>query len=252
MNKNVSKHVTRYCGILIVFIVICIIWYIFSYFINKAFFPNPFIVFKTVISLINSGVLFVHLKASLSRICWTLLLSFIPAIIIGIAAGRSAKINAVISPMLYITHPLPKAAFLPLIMLFFGIGEASKIVLLSFTVFGQIILAARDSVHRISQTYIDSVYSLGANRIQLIRHVIIPAILPDLFTSLRVSLGTIMAVLFLAETFASSSGLGFLIVDAWNRIAYPEMYAAILALSFLGLVLFILADIAEKIICPWR
>jgi NitT/TauT family transport system permease protein len=77
-------------------------------------------------------------------------------------------------------------------------------------------------------------------------------VLPDLFTSLRVSLGTLMAVLFLAETFASSSGVGFLIIDAWTRIAYPEMYAAILALSILGLILFKIVDFAEHLFCPWK
>ncbi|MDR2900682.1 MAG: ABC transporter permease [Treponema sp.] len=208
--------------------------------------------FKTLISLARSGVLFFHLGASFSRICWALVWGFLPALVLGLAAGRSEKLNAVISPIIYIIHPLPKAAFLPLIMLFLGIGEISKIFLLSFIIFSQILVAVRDSSNRISQTYIDSVRSMGANRFQIILHAIIPAALPDVFTSLRVSLGTVMAVLFLAETFASSSGLGFLIVDAWTRIAYPEMYAAILVLSILGLMLFGIAALGERLFCPWK
>jgi NitT/TauT family transport system permease protein len=252
MNEYKAKHGIKVLGILFVLIILFMTWNFLARFISKPFLPLPSITFKTLISLAESKVLFLHLKASLSRIGFALVLGFIPALILGLAAGRLAKLNAFISPILYITHPLPKAAFLPLIMLFLGIGEISKIFLLAFIIFSQILIAARDSATRISQSLIDSVRSLGANRLQIIHHVIIPATLPDLFTSLRVSLGTVMAVLFLAETFASSSGLGFLIVDAWTRINYPEMYAAILALSFLGLILFILTDVAEKIFCPWR
>jgi NitT/TauT family transport system permease protein len=248
MIKNVSKHFI----IFIVLILFLLAWNGIAQLVNKNFLPTPFITFKTLITLAKSGVLLIHIEASLSRILWTLIWSFIPAAGLGLAAGRNKKWNTIISPIIYITHPLPKAAFLPLIMLFFGIGEISKIILLSFTIFGQIVLTARDAANRIPENLIHSVRSMGSNRWQIILHGIIPAVLPDLFTSLRVSLGTLMAVLFLAETFASSSGLGFLIIDAWTRIAYPEMYAAILALSFLGLILFALTDIAEIIFCPWR
>jgi NitT/TauT family transport system permease protein len=252
VNNFSSKYILKYLGIVFVILFVFVIWFIASQGLNKTFLPSPIATAKTFLFLAESGVLFLHLGKSLYRIFWALAFSFIPAVIFGLAAGRSSKINAVISPVCYIMHPLPKAAFLPLIMLFFGIGEISKIMLLAFIVFSQILVAARDSAHRISQSFIDSVRSLGASNIQVIRYVIIPAVLPDLFTSLRVSLGTVMAVLFLAETFASSSGLGFLIVDAWTRIAYTEMYAAILALSFLGLVLFVLTDLLEKLFCPWK
>lgn len=243
---------TRYLGMLIVLILLFVSWNISAEFVNKAFLPSPLAALTSLYSLAASGVLFFHLKASLSRIFLSLVFSFIPAAAIGLASGRSKKLNAFVSPVLYIVHPLPKAAFLPVIMLFFGIGEVSKIILLSFIIFSQILAAARDSSKRISQNFIDIVRSMGASRRQIIIHTIIPAALPDLCTSLRVSLGTLMAVLFLAETFASSSGLGFLIVDAWTRIAYPEMYAAILALSFLGLILFLLLDIIERLLCPWK
>ena len=99
---------------------------------------------------------------------------------------------------------------------------------------------------------IDSVRSLGASKLELAALVVVPAALPDLLTSLRVSLGTAVAVLFLAETFATDTGLGFLIVDSWSRVAYAEMYAAIIALSLLGLGLFAAVDAAERLLCPWH
>lgn len=252
MIKHQLKYVTSSLRILFVLIFILAAWSCSSRLINKSFLPSPSVSFKALLSLAQSGMLFFHLGASLSRIFWAFLWSFIPAAALGLTAGRSTKLNALISPILYITYPLPKAAFLPVIMLFFGLGEISKIVLISLIIFSQILIAARDSSSRIPQSLIHSVRSLGAGSIQVIQHVIIPAALPDLFTSLRVSLGTALAVLFLAETFAASSGLGFLIIDAWTRIAYAEMYASILALSILGLALFMLTDIAERLFCPWK
>ncbi len=252
MIKHQLKYITSFLRILLVLIFILAAWSCSSRLISKSFLPSPSVSFKALLSLAQSGMLFFHLGASLSRIFWAFLWSFIPAAALGLTAGRSAKLNALISPILYITYPLPKAAFLPVIMLFFGLGEISKIVLISLIIFSQILIAARDSSSRIPQSLIHSVRSLGAGSIQVIQHVIIPAALPDLFTSLRVSLGTALAVLFLAETFAASSGLGFLIIDAWTRIAYAEMYASILALSILGLALFMLTDIAERLFCPWK
>jgi NitT/TauT family transport system permease protein len=175
----------------------------------------------------------------------------IPAAVLGIASGRSPRLDALVSPAIYLLHPVPKAAFLPVIMLFFGLGEVSKIFLLGFTIFSQILVTMRDSARQVPPELLDSVRSLGAGRAGLLRHVIIPAVLPGFFTGFRVSLGAAMAVLFLAETFAAESGLGYLIVDAWTRVAYAEMYAAILALSLLGLLLFALTDFLEKILCPW-
>jgi NitT/TauT family transport system permease protein len=112
-------------------------------------------------------------------------------------------------------------------------------------------MTIRDAAKQTPPELLDSVRSLGAGRAALLWHVVIPAVLPAFFTALRVSLGTAVAVLFLAETFAAQSGLGYLIMDAWARIAYPEMYAAILTLSLLGLILFVLVDVLDRFFCPW-
>ena len=252
MNGSSSNNITRPLGVLIVLAGIFIFWALAAKLVDKAFLPGPVESLTSLANLAKRGTLFIHLGASLSRIFRALVWGFIPAAALGLAAGRSSGLNALVSPFISIFHPLPKAAFLPVIMLFLGLGEASKVFLLAFIIFSQILVAARDSSARVSPGYIDSVRSLGASRLGLIRHVIIPGVLPDLFTSLRVSLGTAVAVLFLAETFAASRGLGYLIIDAWTRIAYPEMYAAILSLSFLGLILFGLVDLAEKLLCPWN
>jgi NitT/TauT family transport system permease protein len=242
----VKKHIS----IALALLAFCLLWQGASLLARRPFLPGPLTSAAALGRLAAEGKLARHLGASLSRIIWALVSSTIPAAVLGIAAGRSPRLNRVISPVIYLLHPLPKAAFLPVIMLIFGLGEVSKIVLVGFIIFSQTLVTLRDAARQVPEELLDSVRSLGAGKPALLRHVIIPSVLPGFFTSLRVSLGTAVAVLFLAETFASESGLGFLIVDAWTRIAYPEMYAAIMALSFLGLLLFALVDILESIFTP--
>jgi len=242
----------KYFGILLALLAFAVFWLGIAALVERPFLPGPIKVASALVRLAGRGQLWPHLGSSLSRIFWALLTSTIPAAALGLAAGRSGRFNNFLSPVIYLLYPLPKAAFLPVIMLFFGLGEVSKIFLVGFIVFSQILVNMRDAAKQVSAEYLDSVRSLGAGRGGLLWHVIIPAVLPAFFTGLRISLGTAVAVLFLAETFAAQSGLGYLIMDAWTRIAYPEMYAAILALSLLGLLLFIVIDLMEYFICPWQ
>ncbi|MDR2194042.1 MAG: ABC transporter permease [Treponema sp.] len=239
-------------GIAIALIAVGLLWALAARAVNKPFLPHPLAAFTSLIRLGKTGVLEKHLSASLHRLCWALITGFFPAALLGFAAGRSKRLNAVISPFVYIMHPLPKVAFLPLIMLFLGLGNASKIFLLAFTIFSQVLLAVRDAAGRVSENCVTAVRSMGAHRAAIFIHVILPASLPDLCTALRVCLGTAIAVLFLAETFAAETGLGYLIVDAWTRVAYADMFAGILAMSMLGLVLFALVDLLERLLCPWE
>ncbi len=238
-------------GIVIAATGVVMVWALASAALGKPFLPSPSASFQALWSSASSGNLGRHAMASASRVFWALAVSFVPAAALGLAAGRSRRVDTFVSPIVYLLHPLPKVAFLPIILLVFGLGEASKIILVCLIVSSQILVSARDSARRISEQLIDSVRSLGASRLDLALRVVVPSALPDLLTSLRVSLGTAVAVLFLAETFATETGLGYMIVDAWARVAYPEMYAAIIALSLLGLGFFIAIDFAERILCPW-
>lgn len=250
--QEVKPPLRKLTGIAIALVVLFLGWTLAARAVGKPFLPYPMAVFNDVIRLGKTGALGKHAAASLHRIFWALLTGFFPAALLGLAAGRSKRLNAVISPFIYIVHPLPKVVFLPLIMLFLGLGDTSKIFLLAFTIFSQTLLAMRDVSARVNESYIAAVRSMGANRFALFFHVILPASLPDLCTAFRVCLGTATAVLFLAETFAAETGLGYLIVDAWTRVAYTEMFAGILTMSALGLSLFAIVDMAERILCPWK
>lgn len=239
-------------GLVLALAGLAVAWELAAVLVARPFLPGPGQAAIAFAGLAASGELARHGLASAGRVLAAIALAFPPAAALGLLAGRSRRVDAVVSPLAYVLHPLPKAAFLPVIMLALGLGDAAKVFLVGLIVFSQVLVAARDAARRIPPRLIDSVRSLGAGRLTVARLVVLPATLPDLLTSLRVSLGTSVAVLFLAETFATETGLGFLIVDAWARVAYDEMYAAIAALSMLGLGLFGAADLAERLLCPWR
>jgi ABC-type nitrate/sulfonate/bicarbonate transport system permease component len=220
--------------------------------VKRPFLPSPWTTLSRMASRIADGSLAAHLGASARRVGLALALAAPPAALLGMGAGRSRRLDSLVSPFVYILHPLPKVAFLPVIMLFLGLGDAAKVFLIGLIVFGQLLVSARDAAKAVPEAFVDSVRSLGGSQVALLRHVFFPATLPSLLSALRVSLGTAIAVLFLAETFASETGLGWYIVDAWTRVDYPDMYAAIVALSLFGLGCYLAIDAAEGVLCSWR
>jgi ABC-type nitrate/sulfonate/bicarbonate transport system permease component len=133
-----------------------------------------------------------------------------------------------------------------------GIGNVSKVFIIALILFFQILVVVRDQASNLRPELIASVRSLGAGRRAIFRFVYLPASLPAVLTSLRVSIGTAIAVLFFAESFATSSGLGYyIIVETWGRLAYAQMYAGVLAMSLLGLSLYFVVDWLQRRLCPW-
>ena len=152
---------------------------------------------------------------------------------------------------MFLSYPVPKAVFLPVLLVLLGIGNMSIVALITLIVFFQILVTARDAARQIPSGSVTSVRSLGATRWQVFRHVVLPASMPDVFTALRISSGTAIAVLFFSESIAGQTGLGWYIYDAWGRIAYSEMFAGILAMALLGVVLYEIIESAERRVCRW-
>jgi NitT/TauT family transport system permease protein len=228
------------------------LWWCSSLIIDKPFFPTPDRVVLEMVQQFLMGDLTPHLMTSLFRVFAALIFSFFPALFLGIAAGRSPGFDSLISPAVYLLYPVPKVALLPIILLFLGLGNISKIFFVSLVVFFQFYLNLRDETAGISRQYFDSLTSLGGSKRNELRHIILPALMPRIFSSLRMTLGTAIAILFLAETFATRKGIGWYIMDAWSRIAYTEMYAGILALSLAGFLLFLILDLSESFFCRWK
>ena len=228
------------------------LWGTLSALMDNALFPGPFAVGAEFAKELGRGGLGLHLGISLGRVAAAVCAAFFPALALGILAGMRRSIDNLVSPAVYVLFPVPKVALLPVIMLFLGMGNLSKIFLVALIVFFQFYLNIRDEAAGINPGYFDSLKSLGGNGKDCVFHIILPTLLPRILSSLRLTLGTAIAVLFLAETFATRTGIGWYIMDAWAQLDYDRMYAGIAALSLGGLLLFGLVDAAEWYGCGWR
>lgn len=249
---SIAKFIGKTAQILGAALFLCALWWIAAALLQKPFLPSPSLAFERFAQNLRSGTFLLHVIASARRVFLALLIAGPLAWLLGILAGRVRLFDNFFAPLVYLLHPLPKVAFLPILMLFLGLGDASKVALMGLVIFGQLFVTGRDASKSIPSALIDSVRVLGFPRMAIVRLVIAPSTAPSLMSALRVSLGTSIAVLFLSETFASVDGLGWYIMDAWSRIDYPDMYAAILALSLFGLILYLVIDAIEAYLLRWR
>ncbi|NLL51125.1 MAG: ABC transporter permease [Peptococcaceae bacterium] len=238
-------------GYLGAFLFLIIFWHLAAIFINLPILPTPGKALAASWRLLQ-GELTGHLLISSYRVLVSLLISFLLGVPLGLWMGYSSRADRLLAPIVYLTYPIPKIVFLPLILLFLGLGDVSKIFLLTLIVFYQILVTTRDAVRKISVETIDSLRSLGGTKTQIYKYVLWPASLPDVLTALRISTGTAIAVLFFAESFATTKGLGYFIMDAWARSAPDEMFAGILIMGVLGVVLFLAVDVLEYVFCRWQ
>ncbi|MEJ5348574.1 MAG: ABC transporter permease [Desulfosoma sp.] len=193
-----------------------------------------------------------HFHASTRRVVFSMLAAWSVGFPLGILMGSHKKVDAWLAPLVFLTYPVPKIVLLPVVLLLFGLGDFSKVLLIALIVGYQVLVAVRDGVAGLNPKYLDSVRTLGAGPWSLFRHVLLPAALPHGFTALRLGTGTGVAVLFFVESFATSRGLGYLIMDAWGRLDYGNMFVGILGMSLLGAALFETIAALEKVLCRWQ
>ena len=194
----------------------------------------------------------VHAGYSLLRIVLGLVVAVAVGYPVGVLMGYFPRVNRLLAPILYLTYPVPKIALLPVVMLLFGVGETSKMLLVFLIIVFQVVVAVRDAVAAIPPETYAPLRVLGATFAQIVRHIIVPASLPKFITAVRVAMATAISVLFFTETFGTQYGIGYYIMDAWLRVSYLDMYAGITVLSTMGLVLFILLDWTERRLCAWN
>lgn len=229
-----------------------LLWQVLAWLIGRPILPAPWPVLQVFWAELWGGKLGRHFLISVWRVVAGIGLATVLGVPVGLALGQSQRLNAIFSPLVYIAYPVPKVVLLPIFLLLLGIGDLSKIVLIATILFFQILVVVRDEASTIRPELIMSVRSLGAGRLAVFRFVYLPASVPAMLTALRLSIGTAVAVLFLTESFATTSGLGYYImVESWGRVAYTEMYAGVLAMSLLGVALYYLTDWLERRLAPW-
>ncbi|EGD46532.1 binding-protein-dependent transport systems inner membrane component [Ruminiclostridium papyrosolvens DSM 2782] len=243
-----KKKVTVYAeGMLF----INLIWYAIHVIFQTRIIPNPIRVYRSFYLFFKEAML-LHISISLCRIFAGVIIALLLGSLIGYKMAVSDIWNKILNPLVFLTYPIPKTALLPIIMTIFGLGGASKIILITMIIIFQIIITVRDSVTRIDKECIYNVRSMGASQRQILYHVIIPDIIPGILTGLRVTIGTALSILFFCEAYGTSWGMGYYILDAWTRIDYISMYKGILVLSVVGIALFSSIDILEQKIVKWR
>ncbi len=229
-----------------------LLWQLLSWLLRLDVLPGPWQVLQAFVAqmLAPRGLAW-HFLVSLWRVGISVLIAMGLAVPAGLVMGQSPTLNRIFAPLVYIVYPIPKIVLLPVVLVLFGIGDTSKVLLIVLILFFQIVVVVRDQASALRPELIYSVRSLGAGRRALFRFVYLPATVPAALTALRISVGVAIAVLFFAESFATTSGLGYFIMASWGRLAYPDMYAGVVAMSLLGLLFYFLVDYLERRLAPW-
>jgi NitT/TauT family transport system permease protein len=223
-----------------------LIWQIGAWVIHRPILPSPLEVLPVFFRLMT-GDLGLHFAASTGRVLAAIALAVVTAVPAGLALGQLPVINRLFAPLIAILYPIPKIVLLPVIYVLIGITDFSKIFLIALIIFFQIMVVVRDEALNLRPELILSVRSLGAGRRALFRYVYFPASLPAVLTALRVSIGTAVAVLFIAEQSLTNYGLGYyIVVETYQVLLYPQMYAGILGMSLLGVLLYFGVDTLDR------
>ena len=193
-----------------------------------------------------------HLWISLFRIFTGFLLGAIPGIILGVVMGMNRTIRVALDPVMSAIYVLPKIAILPLVMLIFGIGEMSKVVIVGIASFFLVLINTTVGVRDIEPIFFEAGRNYGANRLQMFSHVIIPGALPIIFAGLRLSLGTALIVIIAAEFVAAKYGLGYLIWFSWQTLLTENMFAGLVVVMILGMLFTSGLQTIERWLMPWQ
>lgn len=231
---------------------ILLVWHLTSRVLGPFLLPAPADVLACFGAAARTRVFWEHAGASCWRALAGLGLGWCVAFPLGVWLGAARAADKALSPLVFLTYPLPKIVLLPVFLSLFGLGDTPKILLIALTAGYQILVVTRGGVRNLDKGYLTAFRSLGGTRGQLARHVLVPAALPAAITALKVASGTAVAVLFIAESFATRRGLGFLIMDAWGRSDQEEMFVGILAMSLLGVLLHEACNGLETLCCRWK
>ena len=220
--------------------------------LDTRFFPAPTSIASRFVELAQSGELLINTLISLQRLFFGFLLGGIPALVLGLVMGLYRPIRAAVDPLIAATYPIPKSAVLPLILLIFGLGEPSKIVMVAIGVFFPVVINTTAGVLEIDRIYHDVSKNFGASRWQVFRTVALPGSLPLIMTGIKLGVGLGLILIAIAEMVGAKSGLGYMIWNAWQIFSVETMYVGILVISVLGVLFTVVMNELEQVIIPWR
>jgi ABC-type nitrate/sulfonate/bicarbonate transport system permease component len=220
--------------------------------IDQRFFPAPSSILAGFVHLSRSGELWANLSASLVRLFWGYLLGGIPALALGLAMGLYRPVRAIVDPLVATTYPVPKSAILPLVLLIFGLGEASKIVMVALGVFYPMIINTMAGVLEIDRIYLDVGKNFGAGRWQTFRTIALPGAAPLIMAGVKLGAGMGLILIAIAEMIGAQSGICYMIWNAWQLMAVDTMFVGLVVIALLGFLFTWALDEVERWLLPWK
>lgn len=239
-------------------ITLLVLWFLAtnSGWIKPLFLPTPQAVFQQFMEYLtgatNDKPLWEHFGASMFRVFSAFLLACVTAIPIGIAMGMNRVARGVFDPIIEFYRPLPPLAYLPLIIIWFGIDEVPKVLLIFLSCFAPLALAARSGMRSASQEQINAAYSMGASYAQVIRHVVLPSAMPDILVGMRIAIGFGWTTLVAAEMVAANVGLGQMVLNASNFLRTDIVIMGIIVIGIVAFAFDLLMRYLERVLVPWK
>jgi NitT/TauT family transport system permease protein len=216
------------------------------------FLPAPTAIITDGWQMISSGELFKNLLASLYRILGGYAIGAVLGILVGLILGFSKRADAIFTPIVYSIYPIPKIALLPLIILWFGIGEMPKVAIIALGVFFPVLINTFSGVKSVDPILIKAAVTFGSSHVNVIRKVILPGALPTIFAGLKLAAGTALLLLVSAEMIAAQYGIGAMVLHYGNLMITTKLMAGVLLLSLLGLLFNRGLQWLERILIPWK
>lgn len=219
--------------------------------LDYRFFPPPSTIFVIFGRMVMTGELWGHLSISLWRVLAGFAVGALPAVTLGLLMGWFRGLHAFFDPLIAAIYPVPKIALLPLFLIWFGLGETTKIVTVAVAVFFVVLITTVNGVRLVEPVLIEAAQSYGASGWRLFSKVILPATLPAIFTGLRLGLGVALLVIVGAEFVASNKGIGYLIWISWSTLSVNKMYVGLVTIAIIGLLSTNGLEWLRRWLMPW-
>lgn len=220
--------------------------------LSALFFPAPSAIILILVRLLTNGELAIHLSATLSRLFLGFALGGLPGLILGLAMGSSRRLRVLVDPFIAAAHPVPKIGVLPLIMIIFGIGEFSKVVVVAVGVFFPMLINTMAGVRQISLIHFEVAQNYGASLFKVFTRVVVPGSLPLVLTGARLALNVALLLTIAVEMVAAQEGLGEMIWFAWETLRTEELYASLIVIAALGISFNFLLQRLTAHLVPWQ
>jgi ABC-type nitrate/sulfonate/bicarbonate transport system permease component len=220
--------------------------------LDVRFFPLPTRIATHLVSMFREDAMLVDVLASLRRIGLGLLVGFLPGVLLGLAMGLSSWARAALGPLVALTYPIPKIAILPLLLIIFGLGETSNVMVVAIGVFFLALINTYAGVGQIPAIHFDVARVYRVRPWRRLTHIVLPAAFPGIFTGLKLAVGYGLILIVAAEMVAADAGIGYRIWTSWETYVIIELYASLAVISCIGVLLSVALEALERVLAHWK